>query len=185
MIKRNEGELQKPGPRVFPVPVFEIYPNNSLPTTKEELIHQLNARTMISFHDQLCPWCHRIPRLNDWRKVKIEPGMNIFHVAKRVPPHQKWEPFYIGTNDDPLYDEELSWEGNGDKMEQMYKLCLIDYDFFILDTPFLIHKPGIKTKKDRKNEKPASTMNAQLRLIKKTIVPKIEKEFGKRIGCSY
>merc|ERR1719394_1787090 len=44
MIKRNEGELQKPGRRVFPVPVFEIYPNHSLPETKEELVSMLDSR---------------------------------------------------------------------------------------------------------------------------------------------
>jgi len=185
MIKRNEGELQKSGPRVFSVPVFEIYPNNSLPETKKELVSLINLGKVISFHDKLCPICHKIPNFNEWKNAEILPGMNIFHVAKRVPPHKKWEPIYIGTNDDPLYDEDLSWEGNADKMEQMYKLCLMDYDFFILDTPFLIHKPGIKTKVDRKKEKPSSKVNAQLKHIMKTIVPKIEMEFGKRIGCSY
>ena len=75
------------------------------------------------------------------------------------------------------------WEGNFNKMEQGFKLCLLDYDFFILDTPFLIHKPGIKTPLDRKNEKPKSKIQAQLILLTKTIIPKIEKEYGKRKGC--
>ena len=32
-------------------------------------------------------------------------------------------------------------------MSQMHELCLLDYRFAILDTAYLIHKPGIKRKK--------------------------------------
>lgn len=139
---------------------------------------------MIWFHEKLCSYCHKVPRAKEWKNAEIMPGMNIFHVAKRVRPHQKWEPFYIGTNDEPLWDERLSWEGNFNKMEQGFKLCLLDYDFCILDSPFLIHKPGIKRPSDRKHEKPdKSKINAQLRLLTKEIIPKIEMEYGKRNGC--
>ena len=33
-----------------------------------------------------------------------------------------------------------------DKMSQMHELCLRDYQLAILDTAFLVHKPGIKRK---------------------------------------
>jgi len=46
-------------------------------------------------------------------------SLNVFHVAKRTPPYSHWEPIYIGTNDEPLYDERLSWEGRSDKMTQV------------------------------------------------------------------
>ena len=42
--------------------------------------------------------------------------LQIFHVAKRHYPFEKWEPFFIGTHDDPLFDERLSWEGHHNKM---------------------------------------------------------------------
>ena len=58
--------------------------------------------------------------------------MNIFHVGKRVYPHHHWEPIYIGTNEEPWYDERLTWEGRADKMDQRFKLCLFKYDFYIL-----------------------------------------------------
>ena len=45
--------------------------------------------------------------------------MNINFVGKRHPPFHHWEPIYIGTNEDPLYDERLSWEGRADKMTQV------------------------------------------------------------------
>ena len=45
--------------------------------------------------------------------------MHVFHIGKRNPPYQHWEPIYIGTHEDPLYDERLSWEGRSDKMTQV------------------------------------------------------------------
>lgn len=52
-------------------------------------------------------------------KGPVKPGVNVFHIGKRKPPFSKWEPIYIGTNKDPLYDERLSWEGKSDKMTQV------------------------------------------------------------------
>ena len=45
--------------------------------------------------------------------------MHIFKEAKRHPPYDHWEPIYIGTNDVPIYDERLTWEGKYDKMTQV------------------------------------------------------------------
>ena len=45
--------------------------------------------------------------------------MRVTNFAKRHPPFNHWEPIYIGTNEDPLYDERLSWEGRADKMTQV------------------------------------------------------------------
>lgn len=45
--------------------------------------------------------------------------MRVFHIAKRYRPHHHWEPIYIGTNKEPIYDERLSWEGQSDKMTQV------------------------------------------------------------------
>ena len=40
----------------------------------------------------------------------------------------------------PRYEERLTWEGRSDKMDQALKLCLMDYEFHILDNAFLIHR---------------------------------------------
>ena len=50
--------------------------------------------------------------------------MHVFHTGKRNPPYQHWEPIYIGTHQDPLYDERLSWEGRSDKMTQVKTLFI-------------------------------------------------------------
>ena len=37
-------------------------------------------------------------------------------IGKRTGTYRSWEPIFIGTHSDPLYDERLSWEGRSDKM---------------------------------------------------------------------
>ena len=51
--------------------------------------------------------------------------MEITATAKRTGKQHSWEPIFIGTNDDPLYDERLTWEGRGDKMSQSFQMCLL------------------------------------------------------------
>lgn len=183
MIKRNDLQLPESQPRVFVNSIFEIAANHSLPNTKTELIQLMKNKTVIPFHKNVCPKCHKIPHSKEWLESKVKPGMNVLHVGKRIKPFQHWEPIYIGTNQEPLYDERLSWEGRSDKMAQGYKLCLLDYQFHILDNAFLIHRPGIKTKKTVHSANNLKKISAQNLLLKKTIFPEINKLFGERKGC--
>ncbi len=48
--------------------------------------------------------------------------MNVFRVTKRQRSRSTWEPLYIGTNSEPLYDERLTWDGKRDKMSQVFNL---------------------------------------------------------------
>jgi len=183
MIKRNEKKLTKSQPRVYVNSIFEIEVDHSLPNTKAELLHLMKSNITIPFHKTVCPLCHKIPHAKEWLEAKIKPGMNVIHVGKRLRPFQHWEPIYIGTNDEPLYDERLSWEGRSDKMAQGFKLCLLNYQFHILDNAFLIHKPGIKTKKTLHSALNKKKIDAQNDLLKKTIFPEIKKLYGVRKGC--
>jgi hypothetical protein len=54
---------------------------------------------------------------------------------------------------------------------QGYQLCVLDYDFMILDNAFLTHRPGIKTKADNLNQTQKNKVAAQNALIAKTIMP--------------
>ena len=38
----------------------------------------------------------------------------------------------------------MTWEGEKNKMVHAYALCLLDYDFHVLNNAFVIHRPGIK-----------------------------------------
>ncbi|GBO00739.1 hypothetical protein AVEN_163847-1 [Araneus ventricosus] len=70
---------------------------------------------------------HPIPvvvlRRDQWLKTLPEKGkedfLGVFQITKRQVPRTAWEPIYIGTNEEPLYDERLTWEGKRDKMSQV------------------------------------------------------------------
>lgn len=184
MVSRNDYNLRRPNPRVFVNSIFEIQANHSLPRTKAELIKLINKKVVIPFHKNVCTQCHNIPHAKDWLTDKaIKPGMNVMHIGKRVRPFQHWEPIYIGTNAEPAYDERLTWEGRSDKMTQGYKLCVLNYDFQILDNAFLIHRPGIKTKKTLHSAINKKKIATQDKLLRKTIFPQIKKFYGIRKGC--
>jgi hypothetical protein len=60
-------------------------------------------------------------------------------------------------------------------------MCVLDYEFQILDNAFLVHKPGIKeNKKDPHREKLVMKTNS---LIKQAILPEMKVLFGTRKGC--
>ena len=54
---------------------------------------------------------------------------------------------------------------------QGYQLCVLDYDFMILDNAFLMHRPGIKSKADNLSQTQKNKVSAQNTLIAKTIMP--------------
>lgn len=56
----------------------------------------------------------------NWNFLFLFAELDIFHIGKRIGPFVHWEPIFIGTNFEPLYDERLSWEGKSDKMTQVY-----------------------------------------------------------------
>ena len=42
-----------------------------------------------------------------------------FRTVKRQGKYGCWEPIHIATHADPMYDERLMYEGNGDKITQV------------------------------------------------------------------
>ncbi|XP_003702509.1 beta-1,4-glucuronyltransferase 1 isoform X1 [Megachile rotundata] len=180
--RRDQLSLYKPNPKVFVLSIFEVDEKSQPPNNKTQLAQMLKAGTAIPFHKKLCSSCHNVPRSKEWQEAPETEGLHVFHVGKRTGSFVHWEPIFIGTNHDPLYDERLSWEGKSDKMTQGYALCVLDYDFLILDNAFLIHRPGIKIfKKDPHREMLTAKTNA---LIKKIIVPELKILYGTRKGCA-
>ncbi|EEZ97317.1 N-acetyllactosaminide beta-1,3-N-acetylglucosaminyltransferase-like Protein [Tribolium castaneum] len=182
MIAENRGPLLSKNPKVFPLHLFEVSANQQVPESKTKLIEMLNNGTAVSFHKKLCPGCHNIPKAKEWQMAKETDDLKVFHVGKRNGRYIHWEPIFIGTHADPLYDERLSWEGKSDKMTQGYALCVLDYDFLILNNAFLVHRPGIKVyKKDQKRAMLAAKTN---QLIKKIIFPELKVLYGVKKGCA-
>uniref|UniRef100_A0A1B6CXQ4 N-acetyllactosaminide beta-1,3-N-acetylglucosaminyltransferase n=1 Tax=Clastoptera arizonana TaxID=38151 RepID=A0A1B6CXQ4_9HEMI len=135
---------------VYVLPVFEvenyIY---KIPEIKSQLIDLYSQNRAVYFHRWVCLHCQRFPGLQRWihRKLHVlDNSVQPLLVVRREFPYHRWEPIYIGTNQEPLYSEQLSWEGQQDKMTQMHEMCLLGYKFVILDGAFLVHAPGVKRK---------------------------------------
>ncbi|XP_055680429.1 beta-1,4-glucuronyltransferase 1 [Lutzomyia longipalpis] len=182
MVARNDATMQRPKPKVYPLAIFEVDSSVNVPRDKTELQEQFRKGKIIPFHKKLCPSCHGLPKSKEWMAANDTEDLGVFHIGKRVGYYLHWEPIYIGTHDDPHYDERLSWEGKSDKMTQGYALCALDYEFHILDNAFLVHKPGIKVlKKDPKRAMLAAKTN---QLIRKIIYPELQVMYGVRKGCA-
>ncbi|XP_053692553.1 beta-1,4-glucuronyltransferase 1-like [Sabethes cyaneus] len=133
-------------PSVYVLPIFEVPETATVPEKKFELLQMLNEGEAIKFHEKICERCHTVPGYESWLKViKQDDTMGIVASASRTGPFALWEPIFVGTKREPLYDERLSWEGKFDKMSQGYIMCVQDYKFYVLDNGFLVHKPGIKS----------------------------------------
>ncbi|KAH6934015.1 hypothetical protein HPB50_019482 [Hyalomma asiaticum] len=135
--RRNATEAR--APQVFVLPIFEVQAKQRPPLTKRVLVEMLRNKSAIFFHKWVCDQCQKFPKREEW--VEYVPAdddvLGILTTTKRDRTKRSWEPIYIGTNDDPFYAEELTWEGKRDKMSQSYELCLRGYDFHILDNAFL------------------------------------------------
>ncbi|XP_059221203.1 beta-1,4-glucuronyltransferase 1 [Stomoxys calcitrans] len=182
MIARNEPYLNRKSPRVFPLSIFEVDDSSPVPHDKSELQEFLRSGKAIPFHKRVCASCHGVPKSKEWMAANETDELSVFHIGKRTGYFVHWEPIYIGTNAEPHYDERLSWEGKSDKMTQGYALCVLDYEFHILDNAFLVHKPGIKVlKKDTRRAMLAGKTN---QLIRKIIYPELKIMYGTRNGCA-
>ncbi|KAH8269329.1 hypothetical protein KR018_004619 [Drosophila ironensis] len=182
MIARNEQYLRRKAPRVFPLAIFEVEENSPVPHDKTELQEFLRTKKAIPFHKRVCASCHGVPKSREWMSSNETDELSVFHIGKRTGYYVHWEPIYIGTHADPHYDERLSWEGKSDKMPQGYALCVLDYEFHILDNAFLVHKPGIKVlKKDNRRAMLSGKTN---QLIRKIIYPELRIMYGTRKGCA-
>lgn len=139
---------------IFTLPIFEVKSNITAPKTKQELIELIKKGDAIFFHKYVCDECQNFPNRLDWMQTdkygikeyhaNENDELVIFEVTQRDKSKLFWEPIFIGTNEDPPYDDRLSWDGRRDKMAQMYEMCLQGYHLLVLGNAFLVHAPGIK-----------------------------------------
>ncbi|KAI8043665.1 beta-1,4-glucuronyltransferase 1 [Drosophila gunungcola] len=173
---------QPTSPVVHALRIFEVMSNVSVPSTKTELQKLLKTGEALPFHMQICAVCHRGPKLEEWiNATEASADLNVFNVGHRSDSDNMWEPIFIGTVEDPPYDERLSWEGQRDKMTQAYAMCVLDYEFHILDNCFLVHKPGIKQPGKSKSIFPQTRRTNGL--INKRISRELRIMYGSRAGC--
>jgi len=114
MLRSNAPVLCSPRPRVFVLSIFEVAKDMTPPEHKNQLTTMLKNGTAIPFHKSMCARCHTVPKAKEWTFSLQTDTLEVFHVGKRYAPFEKWEPIYISTNQDPGYDERLTWEGKMD-----------------------------------------------------------------------
>ncbi|KAK4883547.1 hypothetical protein RN001_006866 [Aquatica leii] len=182
MVQRQKQLFEDRQPKVFVLPVFEVLLNESVPNNKTVLQTMVKERKAFYFHKRICAPCHSIPNETKWINTNETKNLNVFTKTKREGFYRKWEAFYIGTHEEPLFDERLSWEGQSNKMSQAYAMCLMNYDYVVLDNAFLAHKPGIK--KHRIQKYRYSSFIAKTRtIIKDYIKPQLQHVYGDNERC--
>lgn len=185
MLKRNPQYSLQDGKRVFVFPIFEVAEGSEIPENKSQLQRLHERDQAVHFHKFICEECHRIPKYTEWMNLEETGGLNGFATTKRKWELAYWEPLYVGTNADPLYDERLTWEGRSDKMSQAFVMCLLDYDFIVLDNAFLTHKAGIK-KPVKSEDEPAKLkdlVDGTNKMISEVIRPELETLYGVDWDC--
>ncbi|XP_066141724.1 beta-1,4-glucuronyltransferase 1-like isoform X2 [Euwallacea fornicatus] len=180
--KYNIALFGKHQRNVFVLPVFEILATQTIPENKTQLQKMLKMKTAIIFHQKVCVVCHRVIDSEKWVKAKETEGLNVFSVGQRVGRHMVWEPFFVCTQNEPLWDERMTWEGQNNKMVQVYTMCVMKYNFHVLDNAFLIHKPGVKSKKVQL-EKFKVIVTESTKKIKKIAV-ELQNLYGFNPNCS-
>ncbi|KAJ8952955.1 hypothetical protein NQ318_006572 [Aromia moschata] len=146
-VKAHPDLVLKEQNNVFVLPIFEVLKDQNVPENKTQLQEMFQKKQAFLFHQSVCSPCHKVPKGDKWLEANETEGLDVFSMGKREGSNAIWEPFFICTQKEPLWDERLNWEGQGNKMSQVYTMCLRNYNFMVLDNAFLIHKPGIKKKK--------------------------------------
>ncbi|KAL7050232.1 hypothetical protein ACKWTF_003999 [Chironomus riparius] len=164
---------------VFVFAVFEILTNETIPDIKQDLIKLVNEQKVFLFHSHICLECHMIPGVELWLNDTDYTSMKVITTAKRQGPFFHWEPFYVGTNNDPLFDDRITYERSSDKMSQAYTMCVMDYNFNVLSNAFLVHKNGVKTNRPTRQPGFKEGVNFLLNVA----LPEISSKYGEREGC--
>ncbi|KAK5650613.1 hypothetical protein RI129_001642 [Pyrocoelia pectoralis] len=170
-VEENRKLIEKKTKKVFVLPVFETLLNQSLPANKTVLQQMYQSKTAFYFHKNI-----------SMAKFKENDKLNVFATTKRVGKYRKWEAFYIGTHDDPVFDERFSWEGQSNKMSQGYAMCLMNYDYMVLDNAFLIHKPGVKKQRVQRIKFSGMIIKTQ-QMIRKYVKSQLQYLFGENDNC--
>ncbi|KAF5285518.1 hypothetical protein FQR65_LT13215 [Abscondita terminalis] len=179
MVVKQKHLFTPDARNVFVLPIFEVKSNQVAPLNKTTLIEMYHNRTAFKFHEQICNQCHEVPKVFEWLKLPIENNLKPFTFVKRKEKFRIWEPFYIDTNFEPVFEERINWENGEDKMSQNYKQCLLDYNYWVLDNAFLVHRPGIKVF----NLKHPDTRKESTKFDKDRLKNEYITLFGNVVGC--
>lgn len=104
-------ESQKTDKNVYVVPAYEVrgdLPDTRIPEDKTALLELISLTEARPFYFDLCWKCQKHTDYETWqREPKAAKLAALYEVLWRDP----WEPFYIGRNSAPFYDERFRQYG--------------------------------------------------------------------------
>ncbi|XP_051567851.1 beta-1,4-glucuronyltransferase 1 isoform X1 [Myxocyprinus asiaticus] len=95
---------------VLVLPAFEIRHTRKMPASKSELVQLYQVGEVRPFYDELCPRCQAPTNYSQWVNLpsKSSGPLEVVYTINWADP---WEPFYIGAQSVPLYDENFRQYG--------------------------------------------------------------------------
>lgn len=180
-IKSNPHLVLDQKRRVFIIPTFEVDITAEVPKNTKQLHDLIIQKKAIYFFQSLCTHCFPIPSKQNYTDTMGKnPEFSTFAVIKRLGKFKAMEHFYIGTDIDPIYAEEITWNIKGNKMVHEYVMCLLDYDYHFMNGAFLSHAPGFHTT----TQIPIKLRNIARSIFLQKLKPMFDAHYGYRKGCS-
>jgi N-acetyllactosaminide beta-1,3-N-acetylglucosaminyltransferase len=146
-----------------------------MPINKQDLIKLYYRKIILPFNNETCAACSKIPFFQKWLKPSKSRQLAIFATAKREKTFNHWDPVFIGTRRDPIFDERLYW-GQADRTSQAYAMCILQYQFHILNTPFMVRNPSrvfqVENNQTGRDDK-----------LFQNVVAQVHAEYGTREEC--
>lgn len=105
--------------------------------------------------------------------------------VKRTGEFLEWEPYFIASQSMPYFEERQLNGIVSDRGTQATIMCLLDYEFSVLDNVFLVHHPQMKRRgrKDDIDEEMVPPSNVTTKIIPKKWIDDYISLFGPRPSC--
>lgn len=119
MVEKRADLFRKQSKKVFALPIFEIVETANVPENKTYLKKMLRDGTASLFRSGICPQCHKVINADKWITADETEGLDVLIMGKRKGLNKHWEPFFVGTQADPLFHEEFNLDNQRNKMTQV------------------------------------------------------------------
>lgn len=158
--------------RALVIPAFEnLQYKFDFPSTKAELLKQMNIGSISMFREQIWPQGHSPTEYSKW-KVSTRP----YRVAWKP----EYEPFIVTSKSVPRFDERFVGFG-WNKVEHIMQLAALEYEFIVLPEAFVIHlfhQPSYDILKHRESLK----YRVCIRQLRRTFLSELRSSFPRFFG---
>lgn len=101
--------------RVYPLPIFEIDKSEPIPKNKAELLSALRRNRAKPYPE------NNSNRFSKWINFAANDSdkLIVISMTRREREFVTWEPVFVSDNNEPLFDERVTWEGEFNKRLQV------------------------------------------------------------------